>query len=124
MHRAAELRELVLSVFLAATAATQTAPLRDSGITVRSIRVRLISTSSRPLADIPMGVFSATLKSKGINLAVERKFDGDAVDKAADVLRSMYKDAGQEVRVEHLVSQIPPQSLEVSFEVIQLCTCP
>ncbi len=123
MHRAKELRLLVLSVLLAAIAATQTAPLRDSRLRVRSIRVRLVSTSSRPLVDIPMGIFSETLKSEGINLAVERKFDSEAVDKAAEVLRSMYKEAGQEVRVEHAVSQIPPTSLEVSFEVIQRCTC-
>jgi hypothetical protein len=70
-----------------------------------------------------MDEFAATLKSKGIDLSVEKKFDGSAVDRAADVLRSMYKDAGQEGRVEHAVSQIPPHALEVSFEVIQLSTC-
>jgi hypothetical protein len=92
-------------------------------ITVRSIRVRPISTNRTPLVDISMDAFAAALKSRGINLTVESKFDPPAIDKAAEVLRGMYRDAGQEVRVEHTASEIPPHSAEVSFEVIQLCTC-
>jgi hypothetical protein len=42
------------------------------------------------------------------------------VDQAANVIRDMYGDARQKVRVEHAVKQIPPRSLEVAFEVIQL----
>jgi hypothetical protein len=108
---------------LGAVAATQTAPNQASQLVVRSIRVRLISTNRRPLLDIPVDAFSGALRNKGIDFAVERKYDGASVDKAAEVLRSMYRDAGQEVRVEHAVSEIPPHALEVSFEVIQLCTC-
>jgi len=114
------LRAIVLMAVLAAAAAGQT---EASRLTVRSIRVRLISTSSKPLVDIPPGVFAETLKRKDVDLAVESKFDASAVDQAAEVLRGLYRDAGQEVRVKHAVSQMPPHSLEVSFEVIQLCTC-
>jgi hypothetical protein len=73
--------------------------------------------------DIPVEAFSATHKSKGINFAVESKFDVSAVEKAAEVLRGLYHDAGQEVRVEYAVAEIPLHALEVSFEIIQLCTC-
>jgi len=70
-----------------------------------------------------MDEFEANLKSRGIDFAVERRFDPAAVEKAADVLRELYTGAGQEVRVEHTVSAIPPRSVEVSFEIIQLCAC-
>jgi hypothetical protein len=43
-------------------------PIQASALTVRSIRVRLISTSSNPLVGIPVDEFAATLKSKGIDL--------------------------------------------------------
>jgi len=91
--------------------------------TVRSIRFRVISTNSKPLPGISMDEFAANMKSRGIDFAVERKFDPIAVEKAADVLRKLYSGAGQEVRVEHTVSAIPPRSVEVSFEIIQLCAC-
>jgi hypothetical protein len=113
-------RAIVLMAVMAAAAAAQT---EASRLTVRSIRVRLISTSSKPLVDIPQGIFAQTLKRKGIALAVENRFDESSVEQAAEGLRGLYADAGQEVRVEHAVSQMPPHSLEVSFEIIQLCTC-
>jgi hypothetical protein len=94
-----------------------------SSLTVRSIRFKLTSTNSKPLADLPKDAFVSAMKSNGIDLAVERKFDPVAVEKAAGILRKLYGDAGQEVRVEHTVSEIPPRSLEVSFEIVQLCAC-
>jgi hypothetical protein len=90
---------------------------------VRSIRIKLVSTSKVPLKSVDMEVITGALKSKGIDLAVERRLDPSAVDKAAEMIREMYGDAGQKVRVEHTVTQMPPQSLEVAFDVIQLCTC-
>lgn len=100
-------------------------PAQDSTspVLVRSIQVRLVSTSKKPLKSIDMNVIAGTLKSKGINLAVERRFDASAVDKAADAIRDIYREEGQNVRVEQTVTQIPPGALEVAFEVIQLCTC-
>jgi hypothetical protein len=67
--------------------------------------------------------FASAWKSKGIDLAVERRYDPAAVEKAAHALRAMYGDEGQKVRVEYTVTDIPPRSLEVTFEIIQLCTC-
>jgi hypothetical protein len=95
----------------------------SSPMLVRSIRIKLVSTSKVPLKSVDMDVITGALKSKGINLAVERRFDPSAVDKAAEMIREMYGDDGHKVRVEHTVIQIPPQSLEVAFEVIQLCMC-
>jgi hypothetical protein len=90
---------------------------------VRSIKVRLVSTGESPLKPIDTDVFTGTLKRRRINLAVEHRFDASAVDRAAGAIRDIYRDVGQSVRVEHTVTQIPPGSLEVDFEVIQLCTC-
>jgi hypothetical protein len=90
---------------------------------VRSIKVRLVSTSKKPLKSIDMNVIAGTLKRRDINLVVERGLDASAVDKAADAIRGIYRDQGQNVRVEHTVTQVPPGALEVAFEVIQLCTC-
>lgn len=90
---------------------------------VRHIRVKLVSTNREPLNAIGFDAIAAALKSKGIHLAVESTFDPVAVDKAADMIRDMYGDEGQNVRVEYTATQIPPRSVEVSFEVIQLCTC-
>jgi len=87
---------------------------------VRSIRIKLVSTSKDPLKPVDMNTITETLVSKGINLAVERAYDSSAVDKAADVIRDMYGNEGQKVRVEHTLRQIPPRSLEVVFQVIQL----
>jgi hypothetical protein len=71
-----------------------------------------------------LDAITATWRSKGIDLGVEHRLNPVAVEKAADVIRDMYGDKGQKVRVEHTVTQIPPgRSLEVKFEVTQLCTC-
>jgi hypothetical protein len=91
-----------------------------SPMIVRSIRVKLVSTSTVPLKSLDL---FETLKSKDINLSVERSFDASAVEKAAEMFRDRYRDDGQKVRVEHTVTQISPSSLQVAFELIQLCTC-
>jgi hypothetical protein len=117
MTRSAAICWVLLSVW-ALTAQQPPIPMP-----VRHIKVRLISTTSKGLTAIDFGAIAATWKSKGIDLAVERRLDPAAVEKAADAIRDMYADGGQKVRVEHTVTQIPPRSLEVAFEVIQLCAC-
>jgi hypothetical protein len=92
-------------------------------IPVRSIYVKLVSTNSEPLHAIGFDAIVEALRSKGIRLAVESRFDPAAVEKAADVIRDLYGDEEQKVRVEHTATQIPPRGVEVTFEVIQLCTC-
>lgn len=92
-------------------------------VSVRSITVRPVSTSSAPLNAIDFEAFSSAWKARGIHLAVEIRLEPAAVDKAADVIRDMYRDRGQKVRVEHTVKQIRPGAVEVAFEIIQLCPC-
>ncbi|MGO9258769.1 MAG: hypothetical protein ACLQU1_20980 [Bryobacteraceae bacterium] len=75
------------------------------------------------MTDIDFGAIAANWKSKGIDLAVGRSLDPAAIYKAADAIRDMYAGEGQKVRVEQTVTQIPPRSLGVAFEVIQLCAC-
>jgi hypothetical protein len=90
---------------------------------VRSINFRPISTTSKGLHAFGPEEIAAAWKSKGIDLAVERRYDPAAVEKAANAIRDMYGDEGQRVRVEYIVAQIPPRSLQISFEINQLCTC-
>ena len=52
-------------------------------IPVRSIHVKLVSTNSEPLNALGLDAIVAALKSRGIRLAVESRFDPAAVDKAA-----------------------------------------
>lgn len=95
----------------------------SSSMLVRTIDIKLVETSKAPLRSFDMGVIAEAWKSKGINLAVERRFDPSATGKAADVIRDIYGAEGQKVRVEYMVTQMQPHSVEVAFEVIQLCTC-
>lgn len=90
---------------------------------VRSITVKLVSTSSVALKSIRFDAIAAALKSRGISLAVESKFDSSSVEKAADVIQNMYADKGQKVRVEHRVTHVAPDNVDVAFEVVQLCAC-
>ena len=100
-----------------------TAQQPSTSVSVRSITVEPVSTSSVPLNALDMHAFAAALKSKGIHLAVETRFDPAAVEKAADVIRDMYRDQGQKVRVKHMVARITSAGVDVTFEVIQLCPC-
>jgi len=92
-------------------------------VSVRSISLKLVSTNKEPLNAIGLDAIAAALKARGIHLAVENAFDPAAVDKAADVIRDLYGDEGQKVRVEHTAKQTPRGKVEVTFEVIQLCGC-
>jgi hypothetical protein len=100
-----------------------TAQQPSIAVSVRSITVKPVSTGSEPLNAIGFEAFSSAWKTRGIHLATETRLDPAAVDKAADVIRDMYRDQGQKVRVEHTVTQIRPGAVEVAFEVIQLCAC-
>ena len=90
---------------------------------VRSIRFRPIATTGKGLPAIDLEAPAAAWKTRGIDLAVERRYNPAAVEKAAHVIRDMYGAQGQKVRVEYTVTEIPPHSLEVSFEIVQLCAC-
>ena len=94
-----------------------------SSMPVRSITLKLVSSSSRALSPIGLDAIAAALKTKGIHLAVESRFDPSQVEKAADVIRDMYGEQGQRVRVEHGVTQVCPHGVEVAFEVVKLCAC-
>ena len=88
---------------------------------VRSIRVQFIQTSSEPPPAIGVETILEALKKVG--LAVEQRLDSSKLNKAVDVIQSLYGNAGRKVRVEHSVGSIPPRSLEVTFDVTELCTC-
>jgi hypothetical protein len=105
------------------TAGALTAQQSSTSMPVRSITLKLVSTSSEALNSIGLDAIAAALKGKGIQLAVEGRFDPSQVEKAADVIRDMYGDQGQKVRVEHSVTQMRPHSVGVAFEVVQLYSC-
>jgi hypothetical protein len=91
---------------------------------VRSIRFRLIATTRKGLPAIDLEAIAAAWKTKGIDLAVERRYNPAAVEKAAHAIRDTYRAQSQKVRVEYTVTgMIPPHSLEVKFEIVQLCAC-
>jgi hypothetical protein len=87
---------------------------------VRSIRVQLVSTGSVPLKPLDMNTISQAFQKQGVNLALEQKFDPAAVDPAATLIQGLYAEHGQKVRVDHTVKPIPPRSMEVAFQVVQL----
>ena len=92
-------------------------------MTIRDFTVRVISTSNKPLRQVSIDAITTALKTKGINL-IPDKFESSEVNRAGDIIRDLYGDGGQKVRVEHRVTQAPgPRSVEVEFEVIQLCAC-
>jgi hypothetical protein len=99
---------------------TLTAQNRPSTPPVRRIKIRLISTNSEPLRDLEDSVTEA-LKNTGV--ALERRFDPGAADRAESVIRDLYAQNGQTVRVEHTANQFQPGGVEIAFEVIQLCAC-
>lgn len=71
--------------------------------------------------DVSFEAIAAAWKSKGINLAVEKRYDALAAGRAAGAIRDLYRERGREVRVKARTAPIPPKSLEVTFEVGELC---
>ncbi len=93
----------------------------QSSMHIRSVIYKFVSTAKTPLKEMSIDAITTTLTSKGIAL---RNFDSSEVDRAGDVIRDLYGNAGQKVRVEHSVTQASgSRSVEVRFEVIQLCSC-
>src|SRR5262249_23813459 len=109
------MRMWVLGVFCAGILAAQ-----QAGPIVRSIRVQGIATSPKGLVRVAFTEIAAAWKVKGVNLAVESPLDVNALAPADEVIREVYAKRGQSVRVEHSVSPLPPRSVEVRFEVIEL----
>lgn len=107
-------------LFAAGVMAAQRAP---APLPIRSISVKLVPTSNAAMNAIPFDAIAATWRNERIDLAVEHGFDAAAVDKASDAIRTMYAGLGHKVRVEHKVTRVSPRSLDVAFEVIQLCPC-
>jgi hypothetical protein len=93
----------------------------QSSLHIRGVIYKVVSTSKTPLKQVSIPAITTMLKSKGITL---ENFDSAEVDRAADVVRDLYGNMGQKVRVEHSVTQASaPRSVEVEFTVIQLCSC-
>lgn len=107
----------LLAAGVAAAQQVSTSPM------IRSVSVRLIPSSRTGMNAIGFERIAAALKCQGIPLAVEGKFDAAAVEKAGNAIRDLYLAQGQKVRVEHSLTQLPPRSVEVRFEVVQLCNC-
>jgi hypothetical protein len=90
---------------------------------IRSISVKVVSTSAKGLTPIEFHAITAAWKSKQVDLAVEGRLDIASIDKAKEVIRDMYGSKRHAVRVEHSVNQIPPRGVEIAFQVVELCTC-
>jgi hypothetical protein len=56
-----------------------------------------------------------------VGLALDDRFDIARLQSAGDVIRDLYRDAGRKVRVEHSVTHMPPRSVEIAFDVVELC---
>jgi hypothetical protein len=96
---------------------------QQSNLIVRSISVRFIPTGTEHLMPVEFAAIAARWKNDQVNLAVERKLDIAAIDRAEEVIREMYRVRGETVRVEHSVRQLSPRTVEVGFEVVPLCQC-
>ena len=93
----------------------------STALTVRSIRVKLVSTSSQRTSPIGIEAIVKGLKSRGVGLALDDRFDPARLQSAGDVIRDLYRDTGRKVRVEHSVTHMPPRSVEIAFDVVELC---
>jgi len=91
---------------------------------VRAITVLRVSTSKRGLPEIPFTAIQNAWNISNVGVAVQLRLDGDSIERAENVIQSVYKAEGASVRVEHEVTQMPPRSsVEVKFRVIELCSC-
>jgi hypothetical protein len=88
---------------------------------VRSITVRLISARAMAPKSIDFTAITAAWKTRQVPLAVEQPLNVKSIETAKEVIREMYSKTGRVVKVDHRMSQIPPRSLEVAFEVVELC---
>jgi hypothetical protein len=124
------MRLLLIGLMLSTTAAVATQqPTSQSQHatfipTVRLITVEPISTSRDGLPTVPFTAFLQAWQANNVGLAVESKLDVSSVEKAAKIIRDIYKSKGSPVRVEHRINQMSSgSSVEVAFRVIELCYC-
>lgn len=87
---------------------------------VRSVRVKYIQTSER-LNPVAQDAISNALRSRRI--ALEERLDPAVLDRVDAAIRELYAEKGRTVRVAHSVSAVPPRGAEVTFDVIELCSC-
>ncbi|MEJ7606603.1 MAG: hypothetical protein WKF37_10100 [Bryobacteraceae bacterium] len=83
--------------------------------------MKVISTSVSGLAPIHFEAIAAAWKSSQVKLDVENRLDVAFVDRAKEVIRGLYAASGHSVRVEHTLNHISPRSVEVAFQVVELC---
>ena len=94
----------------------------NSALTIRSIRVRLISAIRQPATPITIETITRAMNADGLSVAVEHQLDTTQLQRAGDVIQDVYRKAGRTVRVEHSITQMNPlRSVEVLFEVVELC---
>jgi hypothetical protein len=89
--------------------------------TVRSITIKLTDKGRHGIPHVEFESIAASWRAAQINLAVETNLDTDSIGKAKAVLREIYRRRGHAVRVEHRVNQMPTRSVEVAFEVVEIC---
>jgi hypothetical protein len=90
---------------------------------VRAISIKVVATSPQGLTPIGFDAILSAWKSSQVNLSVEQRLDLASIDKAREIIRELYSKSGHAVRVEHSVNPMPPRSVEVVFQVIELCRC-
>jgi hypothetical protein len=88
---------------------------------IRSITVRLISTRATAPKPIDFTDIAAAWKARQVKLRIEQPLDINSIETAKEAIREMYGKSGRVVKVDHRISQIPPRSLEVAFEVVEPC---
>ncbi len=112
------------SLFILLGAGLLTAQQQHWTPTIRSITMKVISTSVPGLAPIKFEAISAAWRSNHVNLDVEKRLDLALIDKAKEVVLQLHAINGSTVRVEHVLNHIPPRSVEVAFQVVELCAHP
>ncbi len=100
-----------------------TVQAEDGSLKIRAISVKTVTTSVEGLSSIGFAAISEAWERNEVDLAGERPLEVDSIVKAKEVIREMHAGAGQAVRVEHSVNQIPRRGVEVAFQVIELCEC-
>lgn len=106
-------------IFLGCTLLT--AQEQQPSPSVRSITVRLISTRAAALNPIDFDTIKTAWTNRQVPLTVEQQLDVTSIGTAKEVIRELYSNSGRAVKVDHRISQIAHRSVEVAFEVVELC---
>jgi len=56
-----------------------------------------------------------------VDLALDRRLNGAVLEKAGQVIGRVYGKAGRTVRVEHTATQTPRGSVDIVFQVVEVC---